>query len=255
MSYPADILESRAVIKHGNYAIIPPNGLVNNVVPGFENCKVSIVASPKLGASFVSYVVEALPQVGRTSTPFAADTGIESFLYCISGEGEAVVEGRRIQLTEGAYAYAPAGMGISFSNTSVNPLRLFLYKQRYIPLEGFDAKAVSANANNMEYRFYEGMENVLIKDLLPTDLGFDMNFHILSFLPGGSHPFIETHVQEHGAYILSGQGAYYLGEEWRMIKQGDFVWFGPYTTQGAYGVGREPFTYVYSKDCNRDVDL
>jgi len=62
-------------------------------------------------------------------------------------------------------------------------------------------------------------------------------------------------VQEHGAYILSGEGVYYLGGEWRMIKKDDFVWFGPFTTQGAYGVGREPFTYVYSKDCNRDVRI
>ena len=255
MSYPTDILDTRATIKHGNYAVIPPNGLVNNVVPGFENCRVSIVASPKLGASFVSYIVDALPNTGRTSFPFAAEADIESFLYCVSGKCEVNVGNRHEQLTEGAYIYAPAGTGISFSNTSDEPLCLFLYKQRYIPLKGHESWIVFDNANKMEYRFYEGMENVLIKDLLPTDLGFDMNFHILSFLPGGSHPFIETHVQEHGAYVLSGKGAYYLGEQWRMIKKGDFVWFGPYTTQGAYGVGRVPFTYVYSKDCNRDVSL
>jgi len=255
MGYPNDILDSRAVIKHGNYALIPPNGLVNNVVPGIENCRVSIVASPKMGASFVEYIVEAQPKSGHTSVPFAAEPGVESFIYCMSGQGEAVIDGRREELTEGVFAYAPSGVGISFSNPSDQPLRLVLYKQRYIPLKGYDSRIVFGNASKMEYRIYDGMENVLIKDLLPTDLGFDMNFHILSFLPGGSHPFIETHVQEHGAYILSGEGAYYLGGEWRMIKKGDFVWFGPFTTQGAYGVGREPFTYVYSKDCNRDVSI
>ena len=26
--------------------------------------------------------------------------------------------------------------------------------------------------------------------------------------PGGCHPFVETHVQEHGAYILEGEGCY-----------------------------------------------
>ena len=255
MGYPNDILSSRAVIKHGNYAVIPPEGLVNNVVPGFENCNVSIVASPKMGASFAQYIVEAKSSIGHTSSPFAAGEGMESFLYCISGSGEVNIGGECRPLSEGAYAYAPAGVGISFNNNSEEPLRLMLYKQRYIPLEGHSSHTIFGNVNEMEYRVYDDMENVLIKDLLPTDLGFDMNFHILSFIPGGSHPFIETHVQEHGAYILAGEGAYYLGGEWRMIKKNDFVWFGPFTTQGAYGVGREPFTYVYSKDCNRDVEV
>ena len=255
MGYPNDILSTRAVIKHGNYAVIPPEGLVNNVVPGFENCNVSIVASPKMGASFVQYIVDAKPRAGHTASPFAAQEGVESFLYCISGSGEVAVGGEHRALSEGSYAYGPAGVGISFTNHSKEPLRLMLYKQRYVPLEGHGSHVVFGNVNEMEYRVYDDMENVLIKDLLPTDLGFDMNFHILSFIPGGSHPFIETHVQEHGAYILAGEGAYYLGGEWRMIKKNDFVWFGPFTTQGAYGVGREPFTYVYSKDCNRDVEV
>lgn len=255
MSYPKDILDTRAVIKHGNYAVIPPAGLVNNVVPGIENCRVSIVASPKLGASFVQYLVEAQPGSGRTSRPFAAAEGVESFIYGISGNGEVTIGTQTESLSEGVYAYAPPGTGLSFVNTGSEPMCLMLYKQRYIPLSGHEAHAVFGNASMMEYRIYDDMENVLIKDLLPTDLGFDMNFHILSFVPGGCHPFIETHVQEHGAYILSGEGAYYLGGEWRMIRKGDFVWFGPYTTQGAYGVGREQFTYVYSKDCNRDPQI
>lgn len=255
MGYPNDILQSRAVIKHGNYAIVPPTGLVNNVVPGIEKCTVSIVASPKMGASFVQYIITAQPG-GGTSRPFATEEGVEGFVYCIEGTGSVSVGGEEKPLVEGGYAFSPAGKGLSFSNTSSAPLRLVLYKQRYIPLAGHEAKPVFGNVNQMAYRIYDDMENVLVKDLLPTtDLGYDMNFHILSFKPGGCHPFIETHVQEHGAYILTGEGAYYLGEEWRMIKKGDFVWFGPYTTQGAYGVGRENFTYVYSKDCNRDISI
>ena len=31
--YPTDILSTRAIIKRGNYALIPPNGLVRNVIP------------------------------------------------------------------------------------------------------------------------------------------------------------------------------------------------------------------------------
>ena len=109
--------------------------------------------------------------------------------------------------------------------------------------------------NDMPDAAYDGMENVRIKDLLPTDLGFDVNFHTLSFLPGGCHPFVETHVQEHGLYILEGEGVYLIDDQWVPIRKGDFVWFGPYVPQACYGVGRTPFTYIYTKDCNRDIKL
>jgi (S)-ureidoglycine aminohydrolase len=82
-----------------------------------------------------------------------------------------------------------------------------------------------------------------------------MNMHVLCFEPGGCHPFVETHVQEHGAYILNGEGMYLMDNTWMGIKKEDFMWFGPYVPQCAYGVGTENFVYIYSKDCNRDVSL
>ena len=57
MGYPNGLLSSRSIVKRGNYALLAPEGLVNNVIPGFENCRISILASPKLGASFVDYIV------------------------------------------------------------------------------------------------------------------------------------------------------------------------------------------------------
>lgn len=78
---------------------------------------------------------------------------------------------------------------------------------------------VSGNANQLERIHYEGMEDVILLDFLPKELGFDMNMHILSFEPGASHGYIETHVQEHGAYILSGQGVYNLDNNWVPVKK------------------------------------
>ena len=46
-----------------------------------------------------------------------------------------------------------------------------------------------------------------------------------------------------------------MDDTWLGIKKEDFMWFGPYCPQCAYGVGTEPFAYIYSKDCNRDVIL
>ena len=43
MSYPKDLLSTRAVVKPGLWAVIPKTGLVNNVIPNIIGGKVSIV--------------------------------------------------------------------------------------------------------------------------------------------------------------------------------------------------------------------
>lgn len=255
MGYPNDVLSTRSKLEAGKYALIPPEGLVNNVVPGMEACRVSIIASPKLGAGFAMYTVGLEEKAAKDQISYA-QKDVEQFLYCLSGEGECVVQGTKKNLSKGVYVYASVQEAIEFNSSGNSELKLLLYKQKYIPLEGESIPPVVwGNTEEMMYENYDSMENVQIKDFLPKDLRFDMNMHILSFQPGGCHPFIETHVQEHGAYILEGEGMYLLDNEWMPIKKDDFLWFGPYVTQGAYGVGLERFTYIYSKDCNRDVKL
>lgn len=255
MGYPKDFLTTRAVIKHGVYAVIPPEGRVINVVPGFEGFSITILASPKLGASFVQYIAKASP--GAKTTRKFGGNGVETFVYFLDGEGELTVSvgEEEFILKQGGYVYAPPEQGMDIKNQSKGTMRVLLYKQRYVPIEGHEARIVCGNANNIQERIYEDMANVFIKDLLPTDLGFDFNMHILSFEPDGSHPFVETHVQEHGAYLTSGQGMYLLGEDWVQVKKEDYIWFGPFTQQGVYATGRERLTYIYSKDFNRDSEL
>jgi (S)-ureidoglycine aminohydrolase len=254
MGYRNDLLSSRSIIKHGSHALITPEGLVNNVIPYFEKCTISIVASPKLGASFVQYLVK-MEADGKTTKGFGGN-GIETFVYVVSGNLTVTVDGVKYELAEGGYVYSPPNLSMILENNSNNTTELVLYKQRYIPVEGIkEPWVVCNNVNSLEAIFYDGMEDVTMIDLLPTDISFDMNFHILTFKPGGSHPFIETHVQEHGAYLLSGEGVYNLDNTWVGVKKGDFIWMGPFVQQATYAVGYEPLSYVYSKDCNRDPEI
>lgn len=62
-------------------------------------------------------------------------------------------------------------------------------------------------------------------------------------------------MQEHGAYLYEGEGLYLLDTDWIHVQAEDFIWFGPFTKQACYGTGRGPLTYIYSKDCNRDVEI
>lgn len=174
----------------------------------------------------------------------------------LEGTGTVRAGGEEHPVRAGDYLYTPAGTGMEFCCTGEEPMRAILYKQRYIPAEGVGEPQICfGNEADLEVFHLDDMENVEMKNFLPTDLAYDMNFHILSFAPGASHSFVETHIQEHGMYILEGEGVYLLDEDWRLIKKGDFVWFGPYCPQAAYAAGRTRYTYIYSKDCNRDAAI
>ena len=245
-------------MKPGMYAIIPPEGRVFNVIPGIEGCRMTILCTPKMGAGFVQHIGTALPG-GGTTVPYGASGQIETFIYVLDGEGSLTVTvgGRTEVMPQGGYAYAPAGVGISFRNGTDKPLRFLLYKQRYIPHPdpAMQPYAVFGNTNDIEERIYDNMENVFVRDLLPVDERFDMNMHILSFAPGGCHPFVETHVQEHGAYLYEGEGLYLLNDDWVPVKAEDFIWMGAYCKQCCYGVGLTRLSYIYSKDCHRDAEI
>ncbi|AYW47228.1 (S)-ureidoglycine aminohydrolase [Tetragenococcus osmophilus] len=254
MGYLDGLLESRSVIKKNDFAIITPDGLVNNVIPGFEDSDVSILGSKKLGASFVDYII-TMHQNGKNERGFGGE-GIETFVYVVSGKLEVSDDKETHELTSGGYAYFPVGQLMYLRNAQADETEIFLYKKRYEPLEGYEAYKVVDNVDDLEAIEYEGMKDVLLWDLLPKDLGFDMNFHILSFEPGASHGYVETHYQEHGAYLLSGKGMYNLDNQWYPVQKGDYIFMGAYVQQAAYGVGRgEPLKYLYSKDCNRDPEI
>ncbi len=251
--FPEGLLESRSVIKKGEYALLTPDGMVNNAIPGFENCDTTILASPKMGATFVDYLLDIKPN--GCVKGFGGD-GVETFAYVMNGKATAVIDGNFSTLESGGYVYCPPSKQLTLQNDSGTIANLFLYKRRYLPVKDYaEPSSVVGNVANLEAIAYEGMENLKFYNFLPsvTDLSFDMNMHILSFDPGASHGYIETHVQEHGAYILSGRGMYNLGADWMPVQKGDYIFMGAYTRQTAYAVGKDtPFSYIYSKDCNRD---
>lgn len=254
MGFPNDILNTRADIKPGLYAVIPPEGLVNNILPGFENCYTSILGSPRLGAKFTDYIVTL--HKGGKNTGFAGQEGVQSFLFVVDGKLNATAGDEKFEFTQGGYVYCPPGVKLTFENAQDEDTKVYLYKQRYTPLEGEkEPWVVSGNTNDIKKEIYDGMDNVLLQDLLPVDFAFDMNMHILTFEPTGCHPFVETHYQEHGAYLLSGEGMYNLDNKWMPVKKDDYIYMGPYCIQACYAIGREAVSYIYSKDCHRDPQV
>jgi (S)-ureidoglycine aminohydrolase len=54
----------------------------------------------------------------------------------------------------------------------------------------------------------------------PSDLRHDFHVNIVTFQPGGLIPFAETHVMEHGLYVLEGKAVYRLNQDWVELRPG-----------------------------------
>ena len=82
-----------------------------------------------------------------------------------------------------------------------------------------------------------------------------MHVNIVNFQPGGAIPFPETHVMEHGLYVLEGKAVYLLNNDWVEVEAGDFMWLRAFCPQACYAGGPGPFRYLLYKDVNRHARL
>lgn len=114
MGYCDDLLVNCVIVKYGNYVFLMLDGLVKNIIFGFENCDVIIFLMLKLGVFFVDYLV-ILYQNGGNQQGFGGE-GIEIFFYVIMGNIEVKVEGKIFFLIQGGYFYCLLGEMMIFSN-------------------------------------------------------------------------------------------------------------------------------------------
>ena len=67
----------------------------------------------------------------------------------------------------------------------------------------------------------------------------------------GVIPFEETHVMEHGLYVLEGKAVYRLNRDWVEVEAGDYMWLRAFCPQACYAGGPGRFRYLLYKDVNR----
>lgn len=231
-----------------HYAFIAPDGYVQTSHPNWRNAQVTTLISPQMGARFSQYLVTmAQPSYGAP-----APKELERFVYVTSGDLTLQSDSDHHPLAAGGFAYLPAGCAYSFSCTKQAVLTLF--ERRYIPMsDGAEPEVIIGHESNISSEPFLGDPDVQVKRFLPETLPFDMAVNTMSFAPGATLPFAETHVMEHGMLMLCGGGIYRLGEDWYPITEGDVLWMGPYCPQWFGALGREWSSYLLYKEVNRDV--
>ena len=84
---------------------------------------------------------------------------------------------------------------------------------------------------------------------------FDFEMNLMWFKPGVCFPAVETHVMEHGLYVLQGKAVYLLNNDWVEVQEGDFMWLRAFCPQCCYAGGPGNFRYLLYKDVNRHAPI
>ncbi len=244
------LVGSRAVVE-SRYAILPPEGIPASVLPEWTSTEARILAGPALGARFAMYLLDVAAGGG---TKQALPAQIEAFFYLLVGRARLELGGTAHDLAPGGFAYLSPGSKFALAAGS-GPARVLGLRKAYESLGGRVPADRVGSESEVTGEPFMGVEELRLKKLLPDDLAYDLAMNIFTFPSGYSLPVVETHVMEHGLYMLQGHGLYYLGDTWREVGAGDFIWMGPYCPQGFFATGSRPARYIYYKNVNRDVEL
>ena len=243
------------------YAVIP-HGVMRDIVtsylPHWTDTRAWVIARPLSGFSetFSQYIMEVMP--GGGSDKPEPDAGAEGVLFVVEGEASLTIEGKSHLLGPGGYAFLPPGSAWTLFNKSTAPARFHWVRKRYEAVEGIDTPtAFVANERDTPIRWMPGTDDRwgTTRFVEPTDLRHDMHVNIVTLEPGASIPFEETHVMEHGLYVLEGKAVYRLNRDWVEVEAGDFMWLRAFCPQACYAGGPGRFRYLLYKDVNRHMQL
>jgi (S)-ureidoglycine aminohydrolase len=256
----SQLLTGRAVFTD-SYAVIP-KGVLSDIVasrlPHWNDTRAWILARPMTGFSetFAQYLMEVAP--GGGSDRPEPEPGVEGVLFLMQGGLRLTIGGESHDVGPGAWIYLPPGCRWTLRASGNAPARFTWIRKRYEPVDGLECpEPVLSNDNNVvpEAMPDTGGRWSTTRFVSPDDLRHDMHVTIVNLMPGAVIPFLETHVMEHGLYVLEGRGAYRLNTDWVEVEAGDFMWLRAFCPQACYAGGPGPFRYLLYKDMNRHARL
>ncbi|MCV2866038.1 bifunctional allantoicase/(S)-ureidoglycine aminohydrolase [Defluviimonas sp. WL0075] len=254
------LMTGRAIFTEA-YCVIPKgcfSDIVTSYLPGWSETRMWLIARPMTGFSetFSQYVMEVAPGGGSDAPD--NEPGAQSVIFVTKGTATLSLDGQDHVLDDGGYAYIPPGRAWRLWNRSGAPVHFHWVRKLYEPAEGIatpdpivssDRTVTPIAMPDTDGRW------ATTRFADPSDLRHDMHVNIVTFQPGGLIPFEETHVMEHGLYVLEGKAVYKLNRDWVEIEAGDFMWLRAYCPQACYAAGPGPFRYLLYKDVNRHAKL
>ena len=254
------LMTQRAVFTTA-YAFIPKgcfSDIVVSYLPGWRQTRLWLIARPMSGFSetFSQYVMEVQPGGGSDAPD--AEEGAEHVLFVTGGLITLTIDGQGYELDEGGYAYIPPGAVWTLLAEGSEPARFHWVRKLYEPAPDTDMPpAFVTNEKEQPLNTMPDTNGVwgTTRFVDPTDSRYDMHVNIVTFQPGGVIPFEETHVMEHGLYVLEGKAVYKLNSDWVEVEAGDFMWLRAYCPQACYAAGPGRFRYLLYKDVNRHATL
>lgn len=251
-----ELMTQRAVFTEA-YAVIPRGvmrDIVTSCLPHWDATRAWILARPLSGfaETFAQYVMEVGPR-GGSKMP-EPDRGAEAALFVMEGELELTVAGSRHAMRPGSFAYIPPATAWEVANTKAEATRFHWIRKHYEPVAGLAAPPVLVtNEQEIAPDPMPGTSGrwATTRFVDTKDMRHDMHVNIVTFEPGGVIPFEETHVMEHGLYVLEGKAVYRLNKDWVEVEAGDFMWLRAFCPQACYAGGPGRFRYLLYKDVNR----
>ncbi|MGL4413820.1 bifunctional allantoicase/(S)-ureidoglycine aminohydrolase [Roseinatronobacter monicus] len=256
----SNLITGRAMFTEA-FAIIPRgvlSDIVTSALPFWHGARFWVLARPLSGFSetFSQYIVELEPQ-GGSDRP-ETDPNAEGALFIVEGEVTVSLAGGDKQLVEGGFCYLPAGSDWTIRATGQGGCVFHWIRKRYQAVTGLPSPHAFFT-NEREIAAAEMPDTngawATTRFMDPADLRHDMHVTIVTLQPGAVIPFDETHVMEHGLYVLQGKGVYHLNQQWVEVEAGDFMWLRAFCPQACYAGGPEPFRYLLYKDVNRHAPL
>lgn len=255
-----DLLSGRAVFTEA-YAVIPKGvmmDIVASALPHWHGTRAWIIARPLSGfaETFSQYIMEVVP--GGGSIHPEPDGLAQGAIFVTSGTPTIIVNGVSNELTPGSLAYIPSGSDWSLRNDGHENACFHWIRKRYEEVAGITKPdAFVVNEQDLVPMPMEGTNGTwaTTRFVDPDDLRHDMHVTIVTFEPGGTIPFAETHVMEHGLYVLEGKAVYRLNQDWVEVEAGDFMWLRAFCPQACYAGGPGRFRYLLYKDVNRHPKL
>ena len=250
------LLSGRAVFTEA-YAVIPRtvmSDIVTSYLPHWEKSRAWIIARPLSGfaETFSQYIMEVEP--GGGSDRPDTDSGIECVMFVVSGEITLKMAGSTHRLPAGGYAFVPPNVPYAVRNEGATPARFHWIRKEYESVAGIDRPpSFVAQETDVAPVGMPGTDGrwATQRFVSPEDLRHDMHVNIVTLASGAVIPFMETHVMEHGLYVLEGKAVYRLNRDWVEVEAGDFMWLRAFCPQACYAGGPGPFRYLLYKDVNR----